>query len=228
MSVWAVLVAAGRGERLAADRPKAFANLGGRPLLAEALERLEASEQVDHIVIVAPEGWEEPAILLAEELSAGKVASCVAGGRTRAQSVRAGVQEVPDDSSVILVHDAARPLVSSDLIERLLSALGDGWDGVVPALSLTDTVKRAKAEAVVETVDRSELYAVQTPQAFRAEILRRAVDDTLEEATDCSGLVEALGGRVRLVEGDARLIKVTTATDLVLVEALRFDQRSGR
>src|SRR3954449_3114347 len=106
MSVWAVIVAAGRGDRLGADRPKAFARLGGRPLLAESLERLEASAWVDAIVVVAPPGWEEPAILLAEELGAGKVSACIAGGETRADSVRAGVAEVPEDAAAVLVHDA--------------------------------------------------------------------------------------------------------------------------
>src|SRR5215467_5503351 len=104
MSVWAVLAAAGRGERLGEDRPKAFAKLSGRPLLAESLERLDASGWVDAIVIVAPPGWEEPAILLAEELATSKVVACVVGGETRAESVRAGVAEVDDDATVILVH----------------------------------------------------------------------------------------------------------------------------
>src|SRR5437870_13624831 len=116
MSVWAVLVAAGRGERLGADRPKAFARLGDRPLLAESLERLEASEWVDAIVVVAPPEWEEPAILLAEELGVGKANAAVPGGETRADSVRAGVAEVPSEAAVILVHDAARPLLTEEVI----------------------------------------------------------------------------------------------------------------
>src|SRR5918999_4704035 len=110
--VWAVLAAAGSGERLGADRPKAFAKLRGRVLLAESLERLESSDWIDAIVIVAPEGWEEPAILLAEELGAGKVGACVAGGASRAASVRAALAEVPADAAVVLVHDAARPILA--------------------------------------------------------------------------------------------------------------------
>lgn len=220
MSVWLVLVAAGKGERLGADRPKAFANLAGRPLLAESLERLENCDSIENIVIVAPDGWEEPAILLAEELSASKVATCVSGGQTRAESVRAGVHEVADEASLILVHDAARPLVTRGLVDQLVRSVEKGWDGAVPALGLTDTVKRGRGEEVVETVDRSDLYAVQTPQAFVAEALRRAVDGPLEGATDCAGLVETLGGRIRLVPGDERLIKVTTPVDFALVEAL--------
>jgi 2-C-methyl-D-erythritol 4-phosphate cytidylyltransferase len=217
LSVWAVLPAAGRGERLHADRPKAFAPLRNRPLLAESLERLEASTWVDSIVVVAPPEWEEPVILLAEELGCGKVVASVAGGESRAASVRIGVGEVPDDAAVILVHDAARPLVSDAVVERLLGALNDGWDGAVPGLALSDTVKRVREEAVVETLPRDELRAVQTPQAFVGSVLRAAVADG-DEATDCSALVEGQGGRVTVVEGDPRLLKITTANDLALVE----------
>jgi len=219
MSAWAVLVAAGRGERLGGDRPKAFARLGGRPLLAESLARLEDSGWIEGIVVAAPEGWEEPVILLAEELGAGKVAVCVPGGETRAGSVRAGVAEVPEDAAVILVHDAARPLVSAEVIERVLLPLGEGWDGAVPALPVADTLKRGNDGAVGATVDRDELYVVQTPQAFVASTFRRALAGG-GQASDCAGLVEAIGGRVKLVEGDRRLVKVTTAADLAFVETL--------
>jgi 2-C-methyl-D-erythritol 4-phosphate cytidylyltransferase len=217
--LWAVLVAAGRGERFGHDRPKAFANLGGRPLLAASLERLERSEWVEAIVVAAPEEWEEPTILLAEELGAGTVHAVVTGGATRTESVRAGVAEVPDDAAVILVHDAARPLLPEEVVERVVAGLAEGWDGVVPALPLADTVKRVEDEAVAETVDRTGLYSVQTPQVFLAEALRRALARG-GDATDCAGLVEAAGGRVRLVEGDRRLLKVTTPADLAFVETL--------
>src|SRR6266849_10711084 len=138
MSVWAILVAAGRGERLGLDQPKAFAKLGEDPLLAEPLRRLEESEWVDAIVIVAPPGWEEPAILLAEELGCGKVSACVPGGATRAESVRLALAEIPGDAAVVLVHEAARPLVTDAVIERVLAPLGEGWDGAVPGLPVPD------------------------------------------------------------------------------------------
>ena len=220
MSVWTVLVAAGRGERLGLDRPKAFARLRDRPLLAESLERLDASNWVDAIVVVAPPGWEEPAVLVAEELGCGKVVASVAGGDTRAESVRAGVAEVPDDAAVVLVHDAARPLVSDDILERLLQPLSEGWDGVVPALAVADTVKRVRGDEVVETVDRSDLVAVQTPQAFVPSVLRQALRGDVAGAGDCAALVEAQNGRVKIVEGDPLLVKVTTPADLRLVEAM--------
>jgi 2-C-methyl-D-erythritol 4-phosphate cytidylyltransferase len=218
VSVWAVLAAAGRGERLDADRPKAFAPLGGRPLLAESLERLETCSWIDSIVVVAPPGWEEPVILLAEELGCGKVVASIAGGEARAESVRIGVGEVDAGAAVVVVHDAARPLVSDAVIERLLGALNDGWDGAVPGLPVVDTVKRVENGAVVETLRRAELVTVQTPQAFVADVLRNAMSGGAD-ATDCSALVEAAGGRVALVSGDPRLLKVTTADDLALVES---------
>jgi 2-C-methyl-D-erythritol 4-phosphate cytidylyltransferase len=217
LSVWAVLVAAGRGERLGADRPKAFANLNGRPLLAESLERLESSGWIDSIVIVAPPGWEEPSILVSEELAATKVAACVRGGELRADSVRNGVAEVGDEATVVLVHDAARPLVSEDVLERVLTALNEGWDGAVPVLPLADTIKRVEGVRVVETLPREELVAAQTPQAFLAPVLRDAVAGDLGGATDCASLVEARGGRVVAVAGDPRLVKITSAADLELV-----------
>jgi 2-C-methyl-D-erythritol 4-phosphate cytidylyltransferase len=220
LSVWAVLAAAGRGERLDVDRPKAFAALRGRPLLAESLERLEASGWIESIVVVAPPGWEEPVILLAEELGCGKVVASVAGGETRGESVRAGVGEVGEDAAVILVHDAARPLVSDEVIERVVTPLSQGWDGAVPGLPVVDTVKRVAADgAVTETLARGELTAVQTPQAFVASVLREALGGDAAAAPDCASLVEARGGRVLVVDGDPRLLKVTTAEDLELVES---------
>jgi 2-C-methyl-D-erythritol 4-phosphate cytidylyltransferase len=219
VSVWAVLAAAGRGERLGSDRPKAFARLGGRPLLAESLERLDASGWIDQIVIAAPPEWEEPSILVAEEIAAAKVAAAVTGGASRSESVRLALAEVPEDAAVVLVHDAARPLLPEDVLERVLAPLSEGWDGVVPALQVSDTVKRVEGERVVETLRRNDLVAVQTPQAFLPDVLRRAVAGEVAGATDCASLVESAGGRVRWVDGDPRLLKVTDADDLALVES---------
>jgi 2-C-methyl-D-erythritol 4-phosphate cytidylyltransferase len=219
VSVWAVLAAAGRGERLGSDRPKAFARLGGRPLLAESLERLDGSGWIDAIVIAAPPEWEEPSILVAEEIAATKVSSAVTGGGSRSESVRLALEEVPEEAAVVLVHDAARPLLPEEVIERVLAPLSEGWDGVVPAVPLADTVKRVEGDRVVETLPRDDLVAVQTPQAFLADTLRRAVSGDVSTATDCASLVEAQGGRVKVVEGDPRLVKVTDPDDLTLVES---------
>jgi len=211
LTVWAVLVAAGRGERLGEDRPKAFVRLGDLPMLAEPLRRLDESEWIDAVVVVAPPEWEEPAILLAEEIGASKVTACVTGGHTRSESVRAGVAEVPEDAAVILVHDAARPLLPDEVIGRVIEALGEGFDGAVPTLPVSDTVKRVDGDRVVETVDRSALVTVQTPQAFVASVLRSALSG---DASDCASLVERAGGSIRTVMGDERLLKVTTRADL--------------
>jgi 2-C-methyl-D-erythritol 4-phosphate cytidylyltransferase len=214
VSVWAVLAAAGRGERLGDDRPKAFARLGNLPLVAEPLRRLDDSDWIDGIIVAAPAGWEEPVIVLAEELAAGKVRSVVMGADTRAGSVRSALAEVPDEAAVIVVHDAARPLVTDDVLGRVIAPLSAGFDGAVPVLKLTDTVKRVRRDEVVETLDREGLFVSQTPQAFLADALRRAAAG---EGTDCASLVEAQGGRIKAVAGDPRLLKVTSPEDLELV-----------
>jgi 2-C-methyl-D-erythritol 4-phosphate cytidylyltransferase len=215
MSVWAILAAAGSGERLGLDRPKAFASLNDRPLIAESLERLDGSDWIEGIVVAAAPGWEEPSILVAEEVAAGKVAETVTGGRTRTESVRNALAQVPGEATIVLVHDAARPLVTDEVVERVLTAVGDGWEGAVPGLPVPDTLKRVEGEAVLETVDRDGLVVAQTPQAFLADVLRRALAGG--DASDCAALVEAAGGSVRFVPGDRRLLKVTEPADLELV-----------
>ena len=219
MSVWAVLVAAGRGERLGGDRPKAFVRLGGLPLLAEPLRRLDDCEWVDGVVVVAPEGWEEPAILLAEEVGASKVTACVTGGETRAASVRAGVAEVPDDAAVIVVHDAARPLLPEDVVPRLLDALGEGFDGAVPGVAVSDTVKRndrrrRRGDARAERARRPcRLRRRSSRPCFGARSPRAAKRPTAPRSS------RRTGAGCSVVEGDERLLKVTTPADLERVAA---------
>jgi 2-C-methyl-D-erythritol 4-phosphate cytidylyltransferase len=172
-------------------------------------------------VVVVPSEWEEPTALLADELAAGKVAAAVAGGPTRALSVAAGLAEVGPAATAVVVHDAARPFASAELVDRVLDALADA-DGAVPGVPLADTVKRVGESAVIETLDRSELRAVQTPQAFRAEALRRAyagTDEDVSAATDCAQLVERSGGRVVVVEGESENAKITGPDDLSRAEA---------
>ncbi len=224
-SAWVVVCAAGVGGRLGDKRPKAFAALAGRPLLAESLERLDSCESIEGLVVAAPPDWEEAAILLSEELGCGKVSAVVRGGRERGESVRSALAEIPKDADFVLVHDAARPLVSEEVVRRVLEPLEQDWDAVVPALPLADTVKRVENERVVETLERSSLVAVQTPQAFRAEALRAAYASNNDEATDCAALVERRGGRVLWVEGDRRLHKVTTPEDLALIESWLAKER---
>jgi len=218
-ATWAVLVAAGAGERLGLDRPKAFARFAGRPLLAESLDRLDRCPWVDAIVVAAPAGWEEPAILLSEELATGKVVACVTGGATRAESVRNALAEVGEEAVVILVHDAARPLLTDEVVERVLGPLAEGFEGAVPALPVPDTLKRVEEGRIVETVPRDGLVGAQTPQAFLAPVLRNACAGDVSGATDCASLVERAGGRVAIVAGDLHLLKITTPEDLAFVES---------
>ena len=215
MSVWAILAAAGKGDRLGLDRPKAFAPLNDRPLVAEPLERLEASDWIEGIVVAAPPEWEEPCILVAEEVAAGKVAATVTGGepqRVGAGSARRGARGG---------DGRARPRRRAPARHRRGDRAGDHgpgrrWDGAVPALPIADAVKRVEGEAVVETLDRG-LVIVQTPQAFVSSVLREALVGDVSQAADCASLVEARGGRVRVVEGDPHLLKVTDPADLELV-----------
>lgn len=188
--------------------------------MAESLERLDRSDWIDAIVVAVRAGWEEPTILLAEEIVASKVAAVVTGGETRAESVRIALAEVPDEALVVLVHDAARPFVDDAIVERLMSRLGEAVDGVVPGLAVRDTVRRTENGLAAGTVDRAGLVATQTPQVFVAERLRAAYAAGHDDATDCASLVERIGGRIAVVEGDPRLLKVTTADDLALAEQL--------
>jgi 2-C-methyl-D-erythritol 4-phosphate cytidylyltransferase len=218
LETWAIVVAAGSGERLGADRPKAFVKFGERTLVAASLETFEDHDGIDGIVVAVPEGFETEMSLVADDLGAGKIAVAVAGGASRAESVANALACLPESAHFVLVHDAARPLVDQDLIDRVMQGLAEGADGVVPALAVTDTVKRLGADgAVAETFDRATLRAVQTPQGFPVERLAAAIEragDRLAEATDCASLVEAAGGRVICVEGDPRNLKVTTVEDL--------------
>ncbi len=199
MSSWAIVVAAGSGSRF--GKPKQFELLGGRSILDWSTAAAAAA--CDEVVTVLPPGQ-----------------GGVTGGDTRSASVRAGLAAVPEDADVIVVHDAARPLASAALFAAVIAAVEAGADGAIPGLAVSDTIKRVDGERVVETVDRAQLVAVQTPQAFRAEMLRKA-HASGAEATDDAALVEALGGRVAVVPGEPANIKVTTPDDLRIAEALR-------
>lgn len=226
LSTWAVVVAGGSGERLGADRAKAYVRFGERALLAASLELFEQHEAIDGIVCVVPEGYEERTTLLADDLALSKLAAAVAGGPTRALSVGIGLAELPDRASFVLVHDAARPLASAELVDRVLDGLAGGADGVVPGLPVTDTVKRVDCGRVVETVDRRGLVGVQTPQGFVLRVLRDAYarldDDAIARATDCSSILELAGGggRIVWVDGERDNLKVTTPHDLDRARAL--------
>lgn len=207
MTVWAVVVAAGSGARFGAL--KQYEQLGDRRVLDWALAGVRGV--AEGVVLVVPSdrtATAEPG-----------VDAIVAGGDTRAESVRAGLAAVPGDAKIIVVHDAARPLASPALFEAVVQAVRDGADGAVPGVPLADTVKVVEREEVVETLDRSRLVAVQTPQAFAAARLRTAHEGS-PDATDDAALVESAGGRVVVVQGDPANAKVTTLHDLVVARAL--------
>jgi len=207
VEIWAIVVAAGEGRRF--GQPKQFAVLGGRPVIEWSLE---ASRSVARgVVAVVPESFVgSPGV--------GKGADRVmAGGPTRASSVRRGLAAVPENADVVVVHDAARPLASRELFRAVVEAVAAGADGAIPGIAVADTVKRVRNGRVVETLDRSELVAVQTPQAFRAEALRRA-HAASPEATDDAGLLEALGLSVAVVPGEYHNLKLTSPEDLAIAE----------
>lgn len=213
--VVALVPAAGKGLRLGHDEPKAFVCLGTDSLLTRSVDGLRASGAVDRIVVIVPVD-----LLDAARGLVGDDVTVVAGGRERTDSVRAGLAVV-GDASVVLVHDAARALTPPALIARVVAEVRAGRSAVIPVLPVVDTVKEVDLMgAVVGTPDRASLRAVQTPQGFDADVLRRAYDATSDISTDDAGLVERIGETVHTIVGDALAFKITTPHDLLLAEAL--------
>jgi 2-C-methyl-D-erythritol 4-phosphate cytidylyltransferase len=209
----ALIVAAGLGERLGAGRPKALVELAGRPLLQWSVDVLATVEEIERIVVALPPGIEAP------EGTVG-----VLGGAVRSESVLRALQ-ASGDGGPVLVHDAARPLLSVELVQATLAAVErKGVDAAIAATPVTDTIKQAEGEGVVtQTLDRAGLWAVQTPQVFRRKALERALDvsgEVLAQATDDAWLIERAGGRVVVVPASKDNLKVTTVLDLELAELL--------
>ena len=225
-TVAAIVPAAGSGERLGAGVPKAMAPLGGQPILAHAVRALVAEPRLGLLVLAAPDGLEEQMAGVAAAVAGGVPVVAVTGGATRVESVRAALEVVPESFEVVLVHDAARCLVPVEVVAAVVDAVLAGAPAVVPGLPVVDTIRELSEQGGSRTVDRSRLRAVQTPQGFPADILRRAHASGDPRATDDAGLVEALGLPVTLVTGHPRAFKVTTALDLVLAEALVAGQEA--
>jgi 2-C-methyl-D-erythritol 4-phosphate cytidylyltransferase len=208
MSVVGIVPAGGSGERLGADRPKAFVVCAGRPLIEWSIEVL--ASVCDRVVVAVPEGYDDGP-------------DRVRGGDSRSASVRNALAAAPE-ATVAVVHDAARPLVTRQLVERCMAALEPGIDGAIAAVPMTDTVKEVASDGrVLRTLDRSSLWAIQTPQVFKADILRRALERdaaALAAATDDAWLVDDVGGVITVVESFPENIKVTRESDLRIAEAL--------
>ncbi|GGY95647.1 2-C-methyl-D-erythritol 4-phosphate cytidylyltransferase [Streptomyces poonensis] len=235
-----MIPAAGRGVRLGPGAPKALRALNGTPMLIHAVRAMAASRSVSLVVVVAPpDGAAEVKTLLDAHtlLPGGATAGStdflvVPGGDTRQESVRFGLDALPPGFDIVLVHDAARPLVPVDTVDAVIEAVRDGAPAVVPALPLADTVKQVEPasepggpEAVVATPDRSRLRAVQTPQGFDRAALVRAHETVTDDVTDDASMVEQLGLRVVTVPGHEEAFKVTRPLDLVLAEAVLARRR---
>ncbi len=219
----ALIVAAGRGERLGSGRPKALVSLAGKPMLEWSVGALQAVPSVERIVIALP---------LGELDAAPEGTMAVAGGEVRSQSVREALAASGEGDPVI-VHDAARPLAAAGLFERALAQLeSSDADAVIAATPVPDTIKEVgdDGRTVGRTLDRARLWAVQTPQVFVRSSLERvlagASDELLAVATDDAWLIEQAGGTVEVIDGGAENLKVTTATDLRLAELLLAERRS--
>jgi 2-C-methyl-D-erythritol 4-phosphate cytidylyltransferase len=217
----AILVAAGRGDRMGAGRPKAFLALAGEPLLLRSARAFESAHSVGFIVAVVPEAGIEDARRILVPIR--KLSAVVAGGERRQDSVLAGLKQVPDDfSGVVLVHDAARPLVEPALVDAVAAAASEAG-AALPVVPVVDTLKRVSEGRVMGTVDRSELQAAQTPQGFRIEVLVRAYEQAFRErltVTDEAMAVERLGEPVLAVPGSPLNRKITTPEDMAWAEGI--------
>jgi 2-C-methyl-D-erythritol 4-phosphate cytidylyltransferase len=224
----AILVAAGRGERMGAMRPKAFLALGGEPLLLKSARPFESAASVGSLVAVVPAADVEAARAILAPLE--KLAAVVAGGERRQDSVLEGLRQAPPGfDGIVLVHDAARPFVDNTLIEAVIAAAARAG-AALPVLPLVDTIKRFRQGRVIETLDREELGAAQTPQGFRMDLLARAYEQAFRDQvtlTDEAVALERIGAIVAVVPGSPRNRKITSPEDLAWAEDLLAGPRVG-
>jgi 2-C-methyl-D-erythritol 4-phosphate cytidylyltransferase len=227
--VSAICVAAGSGRRMGAARNKVLLDLAGEPLVVHTLRHLAAAGIDEIVLVIRDDDRDAIAAALLPLRLAGRI-RFARGGAQRADSVRAGVLAASHDADYLLVHDAARPFVAPRLVADLLAA-ARRTGAAIPGLPLVDTVKRVANDVVLGTLDRSELRGIQTPQAFEAALLRRALAAAPAEfaPTDDAGWIEREGGAVEVVAGDPLNVKITTTADLALAPALlaAFRQRDG-
>ena len=216
MTTACIVPAAGRGDRLGPDTPKALRRLAGEPILVHAVRSAVASGVVDLVAVAAPPSEVDDVRDLLKPHAPELVV--VAGGPTRKASVAAALAEMPGAVDVVLVHDAARCLTPPELFAAVTNAVRRGADAAVPVLPVADTIKQVHGDEVLATLDRSDLYAVQTPQAFRRAVLDHAHATVDEDATDDAGLAERAGAAVHVIAGDDEAFKITRPLDLLLAE----------
>ena len=218
----AIIAAAGRGERMGGGRAKQFREISGTPIIIHTLSRFEQCASVAEVLAVVPAGAEAEVTALAAAHGLKKLARAVAGGASRTESVWRGLEATGPGVEVVAVHDAARPFVTPAEIDRVVAEAVRGGAAVLAARAV-DTIKEAEGSRVVRTLERTRLWHAQTPQCFRRELLRRAYERALAEGfegTDDSALVERLGEPVRIVEGGAHNIKITSPQDFALAEVM--------
>ena len=222
-----IVVAAGAGERLGRGMPKALVQCAGRTLLEHALDGVLASGVAGHVRVVVPAGDTKLRSIVEVRTLPLLTLTAVDGGASRPASVRAGLDALPGDVEIVLVHDAARALTPPQVFRAVVSAVRDGAAAVVPGIAVSDTIKVVKGNKVTATPDRTSLRAIQTPQGFDAATLRTAHQASVDDAavTDDAMLVESLGIPVTVAQGDPLAFKVTTPNDLMLAEALVHQAR---
>ena len=225
--VAALVPAAGRGERLGPGAPKALRELSGSPMLVHAVKALAASPLVDLVVVAAPAESVEQVRSLLGGSEIGAELAVVAGGETRPESVARALINLPHDVDVVLVHDAARPLVPVEVVSSVAAAVREGHPAVIPVLPMVDTIRSVDAAgSITGTVPRDQLRAVQTPQGFQRSVLQRAHAEVDDSVTDDAGMVESLGIPLHAVEGHEESFKVTRPMDIVLAEAVIAKRRA--
>jgi 2-C-methyl-D-erythritol 4-phosphate cytidylyltransferase/2-C-methyl-D-erythritol 2,4-cyclodiphosphate synthase len=213
-SVAVVLLAAGKGERLGAKEPKAFVELAGKSLLEHSVFRALATDNLKQLIIAVPESHLSQTLEFEKQLSnQGVDIRVVVGGATRQQSVSESLAVIAGGIDIVLVHDSARSLASSDLFNRVAQAVFENQIGVIPALHVADTIKRYKGDAIQETIERSDLVRAQTPQGFPASVLVAAHVGATQEFTDDAALIQSIGGTVMMIPGEEQAMKITTAED---------------
>ena len=229
MKTQAIIPTAGAGARFQADLPKPLVKLCGKPLCAVTLAIFEKSPVIDSVILVGQKERLSEFKDIVGQYGLKKVVQIIAGGETRRESVANGLAAIDDDTGVVLIHDGVRPLVSLQVIEGAV-ALCDQWDAVVAAVPVKPTIKKVNKESlfVEETLDREELWEIQTPQVFKKDILLKAHQQNKDgDPTDDAVMVERLGVKVKVSPGDYKNIKITTQEDLAIAETFLTLQRSS-